>query len=330
MKRLHRHLSARAAQRGLTLVELMVGLVISIVVSLAAAALYLSTRESTRAAQSLTDVNETAKIAFDMLGREIQKAGFFPAQFTTPTDVSKAGRYYNAKAGTPALFDAGLHGCDGAGYLAGPTHACDATVANTPDTLIVNYFTSPEFGAGSLFGNGNDCNRQPAANEPDNAGAGPTVPMFVSNRFSIVDSNYTGGDGQTIATRALACHGNGDDANAAPQPAVHGIWDMVIRYGVGTGTDALQSPTRFLTATQVNAVGNDPDGRRPWERVTAVSVCLVVRSIDHARLDDKSSTPRTYRNCRGVVVSLPSTDRYIYASFERVFAVRNNLNSVGL
>ena len=63
-------------QTGVGLVELMVGLVIGIVLSMAAAALYLGTRDMSRGSQAITDVNETGKIALEMIGREIQKAGF--------------------------------------------------------------------------------------------------------------------------------------------------------------------------------------------------------------------------------------------------------------
>ena len=152
--------------------------------------------------------------------------------------------------------------------------------------------------------------------------------MFVSNRFGIdTSSTYTGPDGNTVAGGSLTCQGNGNDAGAG-QPAVQGVIDMVIRYGVGSGGNELQSPTQFLDATHVNGLKPDGDGRQPWERVTAVSVCIVVRSLENARMEDKAGTVRTYRNCRGDNKTLPAGNRYIYASYMRVFAVRNNLNSV--
>lgn len=326
MKHLRHALPRR--QHGVTLVELMVGLVISIVISLAAASLYMVSRETTRATQSQTDINETGKIALDMIGRELQKAGFYPAQFTTPANVAEAGRYYNGKPGSNPLFEYGLSGCEGAKYNPA-TRTCGTTTAGTPDTVIVNYFSSPEFGATSLIGNTNDCNRQPVSGDADNAArAAAGFPLFVSNRFGLESTSYTLPDGSTVSTRSLACHGNGNEAASAAQQAVQGIEDLVIRYGVSTDGTA-QSPTRFHSAASVPGTGTSTDGLAPWQRVTAVHVCIVVRSLDNTRLEDKATSVRTYKNCRGGTTTLPSTNRYIYRSFERVFAIRNNLHAVG-
>ncbi|WP_161974458.1 PilW family protein [Piscinibacter terrae] len=313
-------------QRGLTLVELMVGLVIGIVISLAASALYLATRESSRAAQGHTDINETGKIALDMIGRELQKAGFYPAQFTTPSDVAHSGRYYNPT--TYAAFTYGLSGCDDKAYDPA-THACSSTTT-TGDTVIISYFSSPEFGTSSLLGNTNDCNRQAVSGDSVNTPlAAASMPLFVSNRFGLSGLvTYTAPDGSTVSTRNLTCQGNGADSTA-PQSMIQGVDDLVIRYGVSAG-NGVQSPTAFRPATGasgVTSLSTTSDGLNPWQRVTAVSVCIEVRSMDNNRLEDKSGSERTYVNCRGSTIT--PTDKYLHKVFTRVFAVRNNLNAVG-
>jgi type IV pilus assembly protein PilW len=312
-------------QRGLTLVELMVGLVIGIVISLAASALYLATRESSRAAQGHTDINETGKIALDMIGRELQKAGFYPAQFTTPSDVAHSGRYYNPTAYN--AFKYGLSGCDDKAYDPS-THACSTTTTKG-DTIIINYFSSPEFGSSSLLGNTNDCNRQPVSGDSTNTSlVAAGLPLFVSNRFGLASSTYTNADGKSVTTWSLTCQGNGADS-AAPQKAIEGIEDLIVTYGVSAGNGA-QSPTAFYPATGTPSVGTlstTADGLNPWQRVTAVSVCIEVRSLEANRLEDKSGSARSYVDCRGVTQT--PTDKYLHKVFTRVFAVRNNLNAVG-
>lgn len=315
-------------QRGLTLVELMVGLVIGLVLSLAAASLYLATRETSRGSQSISDVNETGKIALEMIGREIQKAGFYPAEAGNDViNSNAAGEYVNVKQAGNPTFDTGLFGCSGAQF--NPVNdRCGATVAGAPDTIIVNYFSSREFGNDSLLGNSHDCNRVPVADDAVNtARAASNLPLFVSNRFSIVGTatdSYTDTDGNLVTARSLGCHGNGDEAQTEAQRALDGVEDMVVRYGIyGAGME--QSPTQFLTATQVNAAGTI-DGRTPWQRVTAVNVCIVVRSLANTRQEDEAGNVRQYRNCRSAVpVDLPAGARFVYKSFERVYAVRNNL-----
>ena len=320
-------------QTGVGLVELMVGLVIGIVLSMAAAALYLGTRDMSRGSQAITDVNETGKIALEMIGREIQKAGFYPAQFgmnwTTNNDA--AGSYYNGKDPTKAAFNSGLFGCDGANYDQ-TTEACGTSTAGKPDSIIVNYFASPEFGSDSLLGNTNDCNRNKVANDTDNSGRSTSgLPLFVSNRFGIVaeTSSYKDTDGNTVSASSLGCHGNGDEA-ATAQPALQGVDDLVIRYGLydgdGTADGVGQSPTEFMTAANVSAQP-DVGGRTAWQRVTAVSVCVLVRSVANGRQEDKTDAVRTYTDCRGETIELPTGNRYVYKIYQRVFAVRNNLSA---
>jgi type IV pilus assembly protein PilW len=320
-------------QTGVGLVELMVGLVIGIVLSMAAAALYLGTRDMSRGSQAITDVNETGKIALEMIGREIQKAGFYPAQYgmNWTTNNAAAGSFYNGKDPTKVVFNSGLFGCDGANYDKA-TRACGSATDGKPDSIIVNYFATPEFGSDSLLGNTNDCNRNPVSNDADNSSRSSSgLPLFVSNRFGIVaeTTSYKDSDGNTVSASSLGCHGNGNEA-ATAQPALQGIDDLAIRYGLyqdeGQATGANQSPTEFMTATNVSKQ-TDVGGRTPWQRVTAVSVCVLVRSVANGRQEDKADSERSYTDCRGSTVSLPTGNRYVYKTYQRVFAVRNNLSA---
>ncbi len=317
----------------MTLIELMVGLVIGIVLSLAAASLYLATRETSRTSQSISDVNETGKIALEMIGREIQKAGFYPAQYGQTKDSKETyhGTFFNSKDSTIVAFNTGLFGCDGANYNPAGKK-CDDKVEGKPDSIITNYFSTPEFGASSLLGNSNDCNRKPVAGDANNAARKlDGLPLFVSNRFSIVDTaSYVDTDKNTVTANSLGCHGNGNEAATTAQPALEGIEDMVIRYGIyagdGDSTKLGKSPAQFVTAEAVSAKSVEGE-RTPWQRVTAVSVCIVVRSLASTRQEDKVGDVRTYRDCRSAApVELPAGSRYMYKSFQRVYAVRNNLS----
>jgi type IV pilus assembly protein PilW len=322
MKRLPR------AQRGLTIVELMIGLAIGLVVSLAASALYLASSETSRATKSLGDVNETGKLALDMIGRELEKAGFYPAQYPgDPAAANTLGAFYNGKAGAKPAYDNGLFGCDNAKFLPG-THVCDAAAANAPDSIVINYYATPEFGATSLMGNSNDCNRKAVSNDPDNAArAAAGQPLYVSNRFALSDTeSFASGDvgNAKVTARSLACHGNGSGMDTVYEKQLLGIEDMSFRYGV-TKTASNETPNEFLTATQVAALAVF-GGETAWRSVTAVKVCIVVKSTDKGRTEDKTGSERTYVDCRGTTQTMPSADRAIYKRFERVFAVRNHLH----
>ena len=66
-------------QAGLTMVELLVALAISLVLVLAATYVYLATRQSDRALERSSDAQETGVYVLQLLGREIANAGFYPA-----------------------------------------------------------------------------------------------------------------------------------------------------------------------------------------------------------------------------------------------------------
>lgn len=324
MSRLH---TGKPAQFGLTLVELMVGLAIGLIVSLAASALYLGTRESSRATQSNGDINETAKLALDTIGREIQKAGFYPAQY--PKDNSSIlvlADFFNGKDTTKEAFDSGIYGCEGATFDTS-TLTCPSATSGDPDSIVINYFAVPEFGSSASLGNANDCNRQPVSGDAANtarAASAPVLPLYVSNRFGLKSASYTtvdGGQTVSISTKSLACHGNGNEAATTYQDQYTGIEDMVITYGLYS-TSAIQTPDKWLSASKVGAEAT-VDGIKPWKRVTAVKVCIIVRSLQNARTEEKSGSERTYVDCRGATKK--PTDKFIWKRFERVYAVRNNL-----
>ena len=82
----------------------------------------------------------------------------------------------------------------------------------------------------------------------------------------------------------------------------------------------------YATASEVSAEV-DVGGRTPWQRVTAVSVCVLVRSVANGRQEDKADSVRSFTDCRGETIELPSGNRYVYKIYQRVFAVRNNLSA---
>ena len=306
-------------QRGLTLIEMLIGLVIGLVVSLAALALYLALNDSSRVSRAAGDVNETGRLALEILGRELQQAGFYPAQFPAgadPTLTSTIGEYFNGKRGQHKAFDSGLYGCDGAPYDPA-TMACGTRRDNAPDAIVFNHFAEPA----RAF----DCNRRPVSTDPDNAARVATrMPLFVSNRFVLMPLVAKDAKGAESTTRVLACHGNGDKANGGFTTQLQGIEDLMIRYGLHSGTTTSQSPEQFLSASGVDA---EPtvSGVGPWQRVTAVKLCILVRSAATVRATDKAAREPGIRDCRGAELKPDSPDHHLYKRFERVFAVRNNL-----
>ena len=141
----HAPLPARPRRLGgFTLVELMVSITISLVLVLAATAMYLATRESQRNIDQASAANEAGGYTLRTIGRELMNAAFYPAVRTESVAQANVLTSYTNPT-TVAAYNVGVFGCEGAKFDPG-TGACGATVAGAPDSLVVSYFTNDAFG----------------------------------------------------------------------------------------------------------------------------------------------------------------------------------------
>lgn len=68
----------RRAQTGLSLVELMIGVVLGMLVVAGVLSMYLSTSQSYRTNENLSRIQENGRIAFELMAYDIREAGFTP------------------------------------------------------------------------------------------------------------------------------------------------------------------------------------------------------------------------------------------------------------
>lgn len=361
-------------QRGLSIVELLVAMGISLIIVAAAAFAYLAVRESQRVIDRSSSSRETGAFVLQLLGREIMNAGFYPANVAPiPADPTQQGMYdsypplpANPRVATdwqnpeenwpPPAFQSGIFGCAG-GQFNTQTSTCPTPNAAAADTLVINYFTSDTSFMGANTGRRFDCTGRDVApptgtsggdpsnderkknqggNLPDKAhnkawaNIPPQLPVFVSNRFTLTDIKMSL-EQQEIKTKSLACSGNGKSPHRtadekAYQPIIAGLEDLKFSYGIYNG-DSTAAPTRFYTATQVAILPPlmlNGLTLTPWQRVTAVRVCLLTRTVGgNTRIADKTGSARTYTDCSDDEQTQPARDtitRHI-----AVFGLRNNL-----
>lgn len=74
-------------QRGLTLIELMIALVLGLVVTGGAISLFVANREVTRATENLSRMQENSRIAFELMARSLRDAGGTPCGARIVTNV---------------------------------------------------------------------------------------------------------------------------------------------------------------------------------------------------------------------------------------------------
>lgn len=307
------------------------------VVLIAAGYAFLGAQETQRTLTEKSIAFENARYALDLIGRDIESAGFYPAIRASASNVSVEGvtasTYSNPFASNgPLAYNSPVFGCKtqrfspAANALACSNHSS----AIDADALVVNYYSNDAYGLN--VGNRADCLRQDAANDattnniPGNVrrnaahGTGntpsanlvPQQPLFVSNRYTLVAQPLQM-EGQTINTFSLACNGNGTaDSDSGYQPMAQGIEQLRFFYLV---RDSAANTTSYQRADAVAAAD--------WGNVLAVRVCLVARTLQTARL--QGSTPYMMNDCDDTIRNYADgIDRRV---FSQTFAVKNKLNN---
>ncbi len=338
-----RTLTLRARQRGLTLIELMVSLVVGLVLVLAAALAYLGTRNTASSLDQVSQLNESGKLALDIIAREIQMSCYYPMTFgvgTTTIPSCDDRNPLSNQTGFPAVVAAlpMLFGCDSGIVQHTQRTAVNSTRCNTATagasaggSLVVSYFVWPrETGGTTGLGTASatDCLRQSvlqSGSAGDSVNTDANAPQFVSNIFSLRPFTYTNSDGVAVSTNSLSCEGNGNiAATASRQPMLSGVEQMVLRYVVQPGyvVKGFGGAGRaFYTAADLNSAATNDDLLTNWRAVVTVRVCLLMSTADPVR---QVGGTNNYRNCDGTTTNYATGERRVFKAFERNVAVRNN------
>lgn len=139
----------RRLQRGLSLIELMIALVLGLVVVAAAGGMFLANRRIYASTETINRVQENIRVAFELMSRDIREAGAIPCGGS----AQRINMLNNSGNGWWAQFDAGLVGYEnttpagaaGAGVTiparAAGTDAVDLFLANDGDYVITRHDT---------------------------------------------------------------------------------------------------------------------------------------------------------------------------------------------
>lgn len=241
-------------QHGLSLIELMIAMVVSLVLVAGVGTVYVSSKRNYHARDQLSLMDEAARVALNALTKHLEHAGY-----ATPAKLP-LGEYMYPLGGTvpPKAVcnssDKGVHP-----GLNLTTFASRATQDNykpdgvtaTGDAVSVRFLGDP-----SLF---TDC----ANGElPVDCRVGKAPSMdaaLIYNTFFVNEST---------GYPTLMCAGS---RNTSPSAIVNGIENIQFLYGVDTTVDG--NVDRYLNATGVAAI-------TAWQQVVSVKVGILVRSLE--------------------------------------------------
>ena len=281
------------AQRGVTLIELMVGIAIGLLVVAVAMGAMMVSRGVTGTVSDASGIQQQGAYAMRLFGQQLRQAGSLRLNRNPGTVV--AAELYLA----PVAFETNA-------TSATPLYSFDATKSEqiisgtaAPVTLVVGYrrYTEPTFINATDVSPSRNCLGGPAD----------------SSNHERLESTFW-----VSSKNELRCAGNPNPALASPptdtdgQPVLQNVANFQVRYLVQNNTAG--NPT--LSQVDASGVTN-------WAQVQAVEVCLVLYGAEAMDLPAGSN----YTDCDGTAVDMSTLTgaraRRMHVPFRNVFQLRS-------
>ncbi len=298
-------------QSGRTIVELMVALAIALLLLLGITAIYSSSSQTGRLANSMGAMGEDASLAVFLVGQSVKRAGYGEI---IGTDFIATNQ---------TLFDfPHLRGCNN-GTFADPAagdFTCVASGSN--DTLLVQFqsdslLASPQRVTNNCVGSAATTQQISQSTHP---GYKQDVPI-VTNVFA-------------LANEKLTCSGNNSNAlamatNIEQFKVFYGFDEAAATAALAGKLSISPGASKIVDAAFIRALEPGFSGldSSPWDYVIAVHVCAVAKTRDKGVT---TQTTQTYQSCpsnttevlSGVGPTLSATDGAIRKVYRQVFTVR--------
>lgn len=295
-----------ADNRGFSLVELMVALVLGLVIGAAVIQMFLASKTTYRLQDAMARVQENGRFAVNFLAGDIRMAGFMgcgnlneikinviadppPISATNPlgqviggTDNVADSNAWSAVAGTDVLSirRASNAGVRLVGNMA--TDNANIQIANNTmglvagdalflsDCLSADIFRATNVsvgGAHTTVAHASSVNTSPKLSKA--YGADAELLVFESINYFIRDTGRDTASGAPIHALMIERRfANRSDTSANPVELVEGVQDMQLEYGVATGSTMIANVYR--TANEVT----------DWSRVVSVRFSLLLQSTE--------------------------------------------------
>lgn len=287
-------------QRGVTLLELLVGITIGLLTIAVAMGALMVSRGVTGSVSDVSDLQQQASYAFRVIGTQLRQSGSIKLKMSATkleTDL------------TPALV---------AEPVAFETDFTDGTNTFTLATDTLSGLDSPgasEYKLTTGYRNYTETvylAKDPAKPlDPEsvlrNCLGGSGTPTLIQSQFVL-----------NVATNELRCNGPTTSGNDI-QPIVRNVANFQVRYLMQTAAGTGNPNLRYVNAATVGAPGTPG-----WAQVFAVEVCLVLFGNEKLNLPAGS----TYTDCDGATAVDLTTlaeprNRRTHMVFRNVYQLRS-------
>lgn len=290
------HFSGPAANRGLTLVELMVAMAIGLLIVLVATTVLIVSQRGATVVDGAAQLRDDARFATELIQRLVVQTGFEDVNIASMSYKDSAALYAlaNNKTDIKTLMP-NIYGFNNAipsktEPLSKATERAAGDGGNGSDVLVLQYQTVKarlSGGAGSASdGSIINCN-----------GAAPGK-SSISRDDRIASILYLG---ESQGDLALMCITQDKDGNwEAPQPILKGVENFQVLYGVDNVVPGVAPPTepskvaagssvpvsarpadsvpdRYWNASRLTVPGNQAATYANWRRVRSLRIGMVLR-----------------------------------------------------
>lgn len=265
-------------QRGFTMVELLVAMVIGLLISLAAISALLISRQGFSAVDASSQLRDNGRFVSDLIQRLGVQAGFRDALYAGAAPPSVSGLATNPEPNVRGFNNALIDNTTP--FTAFATR----TTADGSDILVLRYQVAETFpGSGMSDRSMIDCKGLAATVLP--------VDRYdtIASAIHVADSS---GEPSLMCTTV-----NGSTGAVDTQPIVRGVENFQVLYGVDgvvagavpTGTTDTV-PDSYLRADQLTVAGNAVATNANWRRVRSIRVGMVLRGPANSAVDRSAQT----------------------------------------
>lgn len=287
-------------QKGISLIELMIAMVVSLVLVAGVSTVYMSSKRNYQARDQLSLMDESARVALNALSKHLEHAGYAtPAKLPMNT----VGGYFYVKGDPdPSAGYCGTVAAKALLSLKGDGTAANKGSATQDDLNAYGDAVSIRFiGDKDLFTDAinSDLGTSCFGGSPN------LIDSLVYNAFHVDDDGKTK---DSLGNLVPILYGVGSNKNQYKSPIVNGIENIQFLYGVDANADG--AVEQYMDATAVSAAG-------AWQQVISIQTGILVRSLEPVLPADESQS----YNVLGV--SLTRNDRYQRAVYTAVIHLRN-------
>lgn len=284
-------LSPKTAQRGITLVELMVGIAIGLMVVAVAISALMISRGVSGTVSDASNIQQQAAYALRLMGGQLRQAG------SLRLNLNSSGAAATNELLAPVAFEKKSDGSTDTNFnfsLDQPT----ALFSGTGSSLTVGFqrYADPVFSNAVAQTLARNCMGGPGDT------SGPATHKLVQSVFQLNSQNE------------LTCSGNG----VAAQAIIQNVANFRVRYIVQSAAPPATTPgAPLMQYVDASAVGN-------WGRVQGIEVCLVLYGSESIPMPDGSS----YTDCDGqtsvdMTTLTGARAKRMHLVFRNVFQVRS-------